>query len=162
MRRIRNESNMKGKEHGVQKILDINRKAFYAPCSFHSLNLGTSDMANSCPRPISFFGVVQHIYSLLSSSTKRKKILQDNVWGLTLKSFSQICRESRIESVNVIKFQTPQIKNALLQLAKTSEDPKIKSEANYLETYEIESFEFLLSMTIWYDILFAVNIVSKN
>jgi hypothetical protein len=25
-----------------------------------------------------------------------------------------------------------------------------------------ESFEFLLSMTIWYDILFAVNIVSKN
>ena len=26
----------------------------------------------------------------------------------------------------------------------------------------MESFEFLLSMTIWYDILFAVNTVSKN
>jgi hypothetical protein len=50
----------------------------------------------------------------------------------------------------------------LLQLAKTSEDPKTKSEANCLAIYEIESFEFLLSMTIWYDILFAVNTISKN
>ncbi len=50
----------------------------------------------------------------------------------------------------------------MLQLEKTSEDPKTKSEANCLAIYEIESFEFLLSMTIWYDILFAVNIVSKN
>ena len=30
-----------------------------------------------------------------------------------------------------------------------------------LKAYEIESFEFLLGMTIWYDILFAVNSVSK-
>ena len=44
----------------------------------------------------------------------------------------------------------------MLQLAKT------KSEANCLATYEMESFKFLLSMTIWYDILFAVNTLSKN
>jgi hypothetical protein len=50
----------------------------------------------------------------------------------------------------------------LLQLAKTSEDPKTRSEANCLATYEIESFEFLLSMAIWYDILFVVNTVNKN
>ena len=50
----------------------------------------------------------------------------------------------------------------MLQLAQTSEDPKIKSEADCLAKYEIESFEFLLVMTIWYDILFAVNSVSKN
>jgi hypothetical protein len=50
----------------------------------------------------------------------------------------------------------------LLQLAKTSEDPKTKSEANCLATYEIESFKFLLNMTIWYYILFAINTVSKN
>jgi hypothetical protein len=31
-----------------------------------------------------------------------------------------------------------------------------------LVTYEIESFEFLLSITIWYDILFTINTVSKN
>jgi hypothetical protein len=41
-------------------------------------------MANSCPKAITFFGIVQRIYSLFSSCTKRWKILQDNVLGLTL------------------------------------------------------------------------------
>jgi hypothetical protein len=50
---------------------------------------------------------------------------------------SQTRWESRIESIKAIKFQTPQIREALLQLAKTSEDPKTKNEANCLATYEI-------------------------
>ena len=55
--------------------------------------------------------------------------------------------------MKAIKFQALEIRSALLQLAKTSKDPKTKSEADCLATYEIESFEFLLGMTIWYDIL---------
>ena len=158
-----NGSNMKGKKQGVQKrIIDINPRAFYTPCGCHNLNLVLCDVANSCPKAISFFGVVQRIYTLFSSSTKRWKILQDNVSSLTLKPLSQTRWESRIESVKAIKFQALEIRDALLQLAKTSEDPKTKSEANCLATYELESFEFLLGMTIWYDILFAVNSVSKN
>ncbi|KAM3702383.1 hypothetical protein ACJW31_04G022100 [Castanea mollissima] len=158
-----NGSNMKGKKQGVKKrILDINSKAFYTPCGCHNLNLVLCDMANSCPKAISSFGVVQRIFTLFSSSTKRWKILQDNLTGITPKSLSQTRWESRIESVKVIKFQILEIRDALLQLAKTSEDPKTKSEADSLATYEIESFEFLLAMTIWYDILFAVNSVSKN
>ena len=86
---------------------------------------------------------------LFSSSIKRWKILQNNVWGLTLKSLSQTCWESHVESVKAIKFQAPQIRDALLQLTQTSENPKIKSEADYLAAYEIESFELLLGMTIW-------------
>ena len=82
--------------------------------------------------------------------------------SLTLKPLSQTRWESRIESIKAIKFQTPQIREALLQLAKTSEDSKTKSETNCLATYKIESFELLLNMTIWYDILFAINTVSKN
>ena len=158
-----NGSNMKGKKQGVQKrIIDINPRAFYTPCGCHNLNLVLCDVANSCPKAISFFGVVQRIYTLFSSSTKRWKILQDNVSSLTLKPLSQTRWESRIESVKAIKFQALEIRDALLQLAKTSEDPKTKSEADCLATYELESFEFLLGMTIWYDILFAVNSVSKN
>jgi hypothetical protein len=80
---------------------------------------------------------------LFSSSTKRCKVLQDNVSSLTLKSLSQTRWESRIESIKAIKIQTPQIRDALLQLANTSEDPKTKSEANCLATYEIKSFKFL-------------------
>ena len=69
--RYDNGSNMKGKKQGVQRrILDINLKAFYTPCGCHNLNLVLCDIANSCPKVISFFGVVQCIYTLFSSSTK--------------------------------------------------------------------------------------------
>ncbi|KAL4614534.1 hypothetical protein ACB092_07G060100 [Castanea dentata] len=129
-----------GKNQGVQKrILDINPKAFYTPCGCHNVNLILCDMANFCPKAISFFGVVQRIYTLFSSSTKRWKILQDNVTSLTLKPLSQTRWESRIESVKAIKVQALEIRDALLQLAKTSEDPKTKSEADCLATYEIEN-----------------------
>ena len=48
---------------------------------------------------------------------------------------SQTLWESRIESVKVIKFQTLKIRDVLVQLAKTSEDPKIKSETMCLANY---------------------------
>ena len=62
-------------------------------------------MANSRVKAISFFGVVQSIYSLFSSSIKRWKILQNNIVGLTIKSLSRAFWESRIESVKTIKYQ---------------------------------------------------------
>ncbi|KAL5581805.1 hypothetical protein UlMin_014247 [Ulmus minor] len=61
-----------------------------------------------------------------------------------------------------ITFQASKIRDALLELAKVSEDPKIKSESECLAIYELENFEFLLGMIIWYDILFTINAVSKN
>ncbi|XP_060968097.1 uncharacterized protein LOC133035806 [Cannabis sativa] len=158
-----NGSNMKGKHQGVQKrLLDINPRALFTPCACHSLNLVICDAATSCVRAISFFGVLQRIYSLFSSSPKRWIILKNNISNLTVKSLSQTRWESHIESVKAIIHQTPNIRDALLELADTSEDPKIKSEANDAVTYELEDFEFLLGMTIWYDILFAVNSLSKN
>ncbi|KAL9293636.1 putative ribonuclease H-like superfamily [Arabidopsis thaliana] len=43
-----NGSNMKGKHQGVQKrLLEINPKALFMPCTCHSLNLVVSDMAHS-------------------------------------------------------------------------------------------------------------------
>ena len=157
-----NGSNMKGNKQGVQKrLLDLNPRAFYTPCGCHSLNLVLCDMANSCSKAISFFGVVQRIYSLFASSTKRWKVLLDYV-TLTPKPLSQTRWESRIESVKALKFQAPKIRDALLRLAEVSEDPKTRSEAKCLATYEIESFEFILGMNIWYEVLFAVNSVSKS
>ena len=49
----------------------------------------------------------------------------------------------------------------MTELSKKCEDPKLKSETMSLATHELEDFEFLLGMNIWYDILFAVNSVSK-
>ncbi|KAG6401299.1 hypothetical protein SASPL_138151 [Salvia splendens] len=98
-----NGSNMKGKHQGVQKrLLEINPRALYMPCACHSLNLTLCDMAQSCGKAISFFGVIQWIYTLFSGSTKRWKILTDNVPKLTVKSLSTTRWESRINSVQAI------------------------------------------------------------
>ena len=68
--------------------------------------------------------------------------------------------ESRVESVKAIRYQAPQIKEALLELLETSDDAKTKSEAESLAN-ELENFEFLLGMIIWHEILFGINMVSK-
>ncbi|XP_052210396.1 uncharacterized protein LOC127813472 [Diospyros lotus] len=160
--RYDNGSNMKGKHKGVQtRLLEINPRAFYTPCGCHSLNLTLCDMANCCPKAMSFFGVIQRIYTLFSSSTKRWKIFKDHVKGFTLKPLSQTRCESRVESVRPIKEQTVQITDALFDLVDTSEDPKTKSKAESLATYELQNFDFLLGMVIWYKLLHSINTVSK-
>ncbi|XP_042465822.1 uncharacterized protein LOC122048298 [Zingiber officinale] len=157
-----NGSNMKGKHKGVQRrLLEINLRAFYTPCGCHSLNLALCDMVNCCPQAMSFFGVIQRIYTLFSSSTKRWRIFKDHVKGLTVKPLSQTRWESHVESVKPIKEQTAQIRDALLDLTNDIEDPKTKSEAESLALYELEKFEFLLGVVIWYKLLFAINTVSK-
>ncbi|XP_052621811.1 uncharacterized protein LOC122195224 [Lactuca sativa] len=156
-----NGSNMKGKHQGGQKrLLEINPRALYMPCVCHSLNLTVSDMTHSCEKVISFFGVVQRIFVLFSSSTKRWNILLENVHNLTLKCLSNTRWESRIKSVKAFRFQAPQIRQALIELGKSCNDAKSKSEAESLVA--IESYEFLLGMVIWYDILFSINMVSKK
>nr|XP_017250976.1 PREDICTED: zinc finger MYM-type protein 1-like [Daucus carota subsp. sativus] len=158
-----NGSNMKGKHQGVQKrLLEINPRALYMPCASHSLNLALSDMAHSCTRVVSFFGIVQRLYTLFSGSTKRWKILLDNVPGLTLKSLSNTRWESRIKSVKPIRFQAPKLRLALTALYDScGNDAKSKSEAECLFN-ALGSFEFLLGMTIWCEILFVINKVSKK
>ena len=79
---------------------------------------------------------------------------------LTVKSLSNTHWESWIKSVK-IRFQGPWLRLTLLELYKSCEDAKSKSGAGSLVN-AIESFEFLLGMIIWYDILFAINVVSKK
>ena len=83
-------------------------------CACHSLNLTLCDTTHFCVKTVSFFGIVQRIYSLFANSTKRCKVLLDNVPDLTVKSLCNTRWESRIKSVKAIKFQAPQIMLALL------------------------------------------------
>lgn len=160
-----NGANMKGKNKGVQKrLLDINPRAFYTPCGCHSLNLTLCDMANSCDLAISFFGIVQRVYCLFSSSTKRWSVFTESIGprGLTVKPLSQTRWESHLESVSAIRYQIPNIRDALLKLANTRDDPKTRSDAEALLGKKgILSFEFLFGMIVWHDILFSINTVSK-
>ncbi|XP_031121002.1 uncharacterized protein LOC116024254 [Ipomoea triloba] len=158
-----NGSNMRGRHQGVQKrLLDVNRRAFYTPCGSHSLNLTLCDVANSCGKARDFFGIVQRIYTIFANSTKRWHILKSNVTNLTLKPLSSTRWESRVESVKAIRYQVSDIREALLQVADTDNDSKIQSEAKSLATNELSNFEFLLATVIWFEILYAVNLVSKQ
>lgn len=67
-----------------------------------------------------------------------------------------------MNSVSAIKTQASDIREALLQLAEQDNDPKIKSEAESLAHHGIGNFEFLLAMTIWFELLFVVNEISKS
>jgi hypothetical protein len=158
-----NGSNMKGKHKGVQsRLQEINPRAKYMPCACHSLNLTLCDMAKSCTKAVTFFGIVQRIYVLFASSTKRWKFLLDYVDGLTVKSLCNTRWESRIKSVAAIRYQAPQLRAALLALSKDPDvEPKDRSDAKNLFD-ALGSFEFIFGMVIWHDILFVVNKVSKN
>ncbi|KAG2597940.1 hypothetical protein PVAP13_5KG311521 [Panicum virgatum] len=156
-----NGSNMKGKNQGVQKkLLDVNPRAFYSACGCHSLNLTLCDMAKACAKD--FFGIIQRIYTTFAKSTKKWQILKDNISGLTLKSVSATRWESRIESVKAIRFQCADIREALLQVSDIDNDPGSSSEAKGLANNELGEFEFIVAIVIWYEVLYAVNLVSKH
>nr|XP_020183071.2 zinc finger MYM-type protein 1-like [Aegilops tauschii subsp. strangulata] len=158
-----NGSNMKGRHQGVKsKVLEINRRAFYSACGCHSLNLTLCDMAKSCRKASDFFGIIQRIYTTFANSTKRWQILKNNITGVTLKSLSATRWESRVDSVKAIRIQLPEIREALLQVAENDKDPSTSSEAQSLAENDLCGFEFLVSIIIWYEILSAINFISKE
>uniref|UniRef100_A0A453PK56 TTF-type domain-containing protein n=2 Tax=Aegilops tauschii subsp. strangulata TaxID=200361 RepID=A0A453PK56_AEGTS len=87
---------------------------------------------------------------------------QDNVPNLTLKPLSNTRWETRIKSVQPIRYQTQQVRSALKELEKSStDDPAAVSDAQSLFS-ALGKFETLVGMVIWHDILFSVNMVSKK
>ncbi|XP_073063978.1 uncharacterized protein [Primulina eburnea] len=158
---------MKGQYKGVSsRVLKEYPRAFYTPCGCHSLNLALCDMAMSCVQAKSFFGVIQRIYKLFSGSTKRWEVLKSfvkgrNREGLTLKSWSDTRWESRLDSVKAVRFQAPQIRDALLHLVEHNGDATTVSDAGSLANFELRSFEFFVGMVIWFEVLHKVNKISK-
>ncbi|XP_028079602.1 uncharacterized protein LOC114281355 [Camellia sinensis] len=77
-------------------------------------------------------------------------------------SLSQTRWESHIESVKPLRYYASKIRDALVDLYNNpTTDSIAKSEAKSLLTHELETFEFLFSIVIWYNLLFHVNSVSK-
>ena len=91
-----------------------------------------------------FFGIVQRIYTLFSSSTKRWNILLKHISCFTVKSLSNTRWESRIKSVKVIRYQAPQIRAALIELYDLCDDAISKSETGSLVDALILSFALVL------------------
>ena len=114
---------------------------------------------------MSFFGIIQRLYNFFQPSTTRWEMYRKMVESFTLKALSDTRWESHLESVKAIRFKAPEIRDVLLYFAENSEDLGARSDAECLaisETHGIGGFEFLFGLVIWYDVLFAVNTVSKT
>jgi hypothetical protein len=70
--------------------------------------------------------------------------------------------ESGVDSVKAIRLHMPEIREALFQVSDSDNDEIISDEANSLETNELGNFEFVVSIVIWYEVLSAINLVSKQ
>ncbi|XP_065645556.1 zinc finger MYM-type protein 1-like [Hydra vulgaris] len=126
-----NAANMKVKVKGVQAIfLEMNLKALYVPCANHSLNLVIVDGALSSISAISFFGILSKLYTLFLSSPPRWEILKSCV-AISVKPQS----DTRLEK---------------------KRDGATATEVRSLTEY-IRTWPFLLSIIIWYEVLFQIN-----
>ena len=132
------------------------------PCGSHCLNLIVCDMASLFLKAKSIFEVCQCIYTVFSNSTKHWNIFLEHIDGLTLKSLSTTQWESHIENVKAIKSQVAQVRNALFTLVEITKNPQLSRDAESLASEELSSFDFVLSLVIWYDILLKINMVSKK
>jgi hypothetical protein len=65
-----------------------------------------------------------------------------------------------MESVKALRYQLNDIREALLTVA--DETKLQRRTAESLANNDLTNFEFILATVVWYDILFAVNTVSKT
>lgn len=161
-----NGSNMKGKNVGLQRrILDVNPRAFFVPCSSHSLNLIVNDAAKCCLTATSFFCVVQNLYVFFTGSTQRWKVLMRHLPALTLKPLSDTRWESRIDALLPLRYQLSEVHDALMDIV---EDTNLKGSSANISKVEaqtiaknIGNFRFVVSLVVWHNILFEINLTSK-
>jgi hypothetical protein len=107
-----------------------------------------------------FFGTIQRTYRIFAHSTKRWDILRQFVKTLSVKPLCETRWESRIDSVKAVRYQCGELFDALCKLSELDNDPKIRSEAQSLAK-ELRSFEFLVSLAVWYEVLYRINSISK-
>nr|XP_055031053.1 zinc finger MYM-type protein 1-like [Misgurnus anguillicaudatus] len=159
-----NGSNMQGKKHGVQKrLLELNEKALCVPCGSHTLNLVVGDAAKSSVMSISFFGLLQRLYTLFSSSVNRWTILKEHLKNFTLKALSTTRWECRVEAVKAVRYQLPEIVKALTALKEYATEKRDADVVSTAESIckELQRWPFMVSTIVWYNVLFQINKVSK-
>ena len=85
-----------------------------------------------------------------------------HVKDLTIKPGCATGWEVRIDSLKAIHYQTAEVHDDLMLLAASEmSDVGIRHEATTLAA-QLIIFSFITSIVVWYDLLFQINIVSKQ
>ena len=151
-----NASNMSGRYKGVQALMkDANPKCIYSPCGCHSLNLCGADSAVCCNEAITFFGTIQTVYNLFSSSPQRWKILKSNI-GSSLHGLSGTRWTDRVASVRPFAAHLPGIKKSLQELLDLNLTAEARAKVLGAIKY-ISSFVCIVLSAMWLKILVAID-----
>lgn len=154
-----NGANMKGKNKGVQaRLLQINPRALFVPRGAHTLNLVVADASKASTDAMNYFGILHKLFTLFSASTQRWAILKKHV-GITLKMWTDTRWESKVKSVEPLRYQAAAVREALIEVRDHTKDPIFKFEAHSLSE-EVGSYHFSIC-TVWYDILSQIHHVNK-
>lgn len=98
----------------------------------------------------------------MTASVNRWQILVDHLKNFTLKRLSDTRWEAKISSVKAVRYQICDVCDALISLSEKEErhDPITFHEAFTLSN-QLKDFGFIVSLVVWYDILFQINVISK-
>lgn len=141
------------------RILEDNNFAVYSACACHSLNLCGEQAASSCREADTFFGVVQKLYNLFSSSPQRWEILQTKI-GCSLHLTSLTRWSARVESVKPVAAHLPGLVEALDDVLLLNLSAECRRDVKGLKTY-LQSFDCLILASIWFKILKTIDIVNR-
>lgn len=80
-----------------------------------------------------------------------------------MKKLSDTLWEAKINNVKAVRYQICDVHDTLITLANETEknDVSISHEAITLAK-QLKDFGFIVSLVVWYEILFQINVVSKS
>ena len=154
---------MSGKFNGVQRKLQdkLDRTVSYIPCLAHRTNTAVEHSCNASPIMKDLFDVLEEIYVLFTSSTKRSASLNECIKHLKLNNALQLRNlyktrwTARAESIRSVWHSSDAIAMSLEQLGEPSNDVKTKRLAAGLLT-KINLCDFILAL------MFGKNIMNKT
>lgn len=155
-----NAATMAGKHSGVQRrLVQVNRKAQFVPCSNHSLNLAGVHAAAASPNSVNFFGTLERLYAFFSASTHRWDILKAYV-PKTVKRIVETRWSARHDAVFAIKSHYENVIDALEKLTEHNENADTRGDAS-TTLASISTFPFLCFLNLWGNILPEVDSIQN-
>ena len=146
---------MAGIYNGVQAaILEKNPQALFSSCSAHSLNLCGVHGSESSAVVKSFWGNIQRLYTLFSSSFLLEDFARGS--GVSLHKLSTTRWSARIEAVKALVKRPREIFNALKGLRDHYLPGDVCNDVENLIQW-LQSLEFVLLIRIWFKVLQTIN-----
>lgn len=91
------------------------------PCGAHTLNLVVADASKTSTDAMNYFSILHKLFTLFSASTQRWAILKKHV-GITLEMWTDTRWESKVTSVEPLRYQAAAVREALIEVRDHTKD----------------------------------------